>query len=125
MSEDPDPPDMARDNVARLHPPGLPHQASLDRAVQAQIGAQLRTMYEHYVEQAIPERLIDLVHRLGEPRGPAAGGQAARDPAGAREHGTALGSANAPGTAARETGPAGGRRPAGPQADPRSAGEEA
>jgi hypothetical protein len=64
MSDDPDPKQSAK--VARLHPPGLPHHASLDRGVQAQIGAQLRTMYEHYVEQPIPDRLIELVRRLGE-----------------------------------------------------------
>ena len=64
MSDDTDPKQSAK--VARLHPPGLPHQASLDRGVQAQIGAQLRTMYEHYVEQPIPDRLIELVRRLGE-----------------------------------------------------------
>jgi hypothetical protein len=64
MTDDPDPKPSAK--VARLHPPGLPHQASLDRGVQAQIGAQLRTMYEHYVEQPIPDRLIELVRRLGE-----------------------------------------------------------
>ncbi len=71
MSDDPDPPFGGKDpepdgKVARLHPPGMPHHAALDRAVQAQIGAQLRTMYEHYVDQPIPDRLIDLVRRLGE-----------------------------------------------------------
>jgi hypothetical protein len=64
MSEDPDL--KPSGTVTRLHPPRLPHQASLDRAVQAQIGAQLRTMYEHYVDQPIPDRLVELVHRLGE-----------------------------------------------------------
>jgi hypothetical protein len=29
------------------------------------IGAQLRSMYEHYIEQPIPDRLLELVQRLG------------------------------------------------------------
>jgi hypothetical protein len=117
MSEDPDPPDTPPGNVARLHPPGLPHQASLDRAVQAQIGAQLRSMYEHYVEQPIPDRLIDLVRRLGETQDPGAG--------------RALAAADAPGqrgtfgaTSGGAGGPARGHGPSEPPADPRRGGEE-
>jgi hypothetical protein len=52
-------------NVARLHPPRIPHHPILDRAVQGMIGAQLRSMYEHYIEQPIPDRLLELVQRLG------------------------------------------------------------
>lgn len=52
-------------NVARLHPPRIPHHPTLDRAVQGMIGAQLRSMYEHYVDQPIPDRLLQLVGRLG------------------------------------------------------------
>jgi hypothetical protein len=113
MSEDPRPPRHGPRQRRPAPPARLPHQASLDRAVQAQIGAQLRTMYEHYVEQAIPERLIDLVHRLGEPRdsGRGTGPPSDRRTRPARPHG--------------RPDRAGGRRPAGPQADPRSAGEEA
>jgi hypothetical protein len=66
--------DRADNKVARLHPPRIPHHPTLDRAVQGMIGAQLRSMYEHYVEQPIPDRLLDLVERLGqgagEKRGP-------------------------------------------------------
>jgi hypothetical protein len=53
-------------NVARLHPPRIPHHPTLDRAVQGMIGAQLRSMYEHYIEQPIPDRLLELVQRLGD-----------------------------------------------------------
>ncbi len=101
MSDDPDPPFGGEDpepdgKVARLHPPGMPHHAALDRAVQAQIGAQLRTMYEHYVDQPIPDRLIDLVRRLGE----------------AQTAGAAKGEASPGGTAASASSPGGEARAA-------------
>lgn len=67
MSEDSrDPPDDGSNKVARLHPPRIPHHPTLDRAIQGLIGSQLRSMYEHYVEQPIPDRLVKLVERLGE-----------------------------------------------------------
>jgi hypothetical protein len=66
MGEDSaDHPDKPPGNVARLHPPRIPHHPTLDRAVQGMIGAQLRSMYEHYVDQPIPDRLLELVGRLG------------------------------------------------------------
>jgi hypothetical protein len=62
-------PGAGASNVARLHPPRIPHHPTLDRAVQGMIGAQLRSMYEHYIEQPIPDRLLELVQRLGADAG--------------------------------------------------------
>lgn len=42
--------------------------AGLDRVIQAQIGDKLRTMYDQLVEQPVPDRLADIIKRLGEGR---------------------------------------------------------
>jgi hypothetical protein len=45
-----------------------PHKAEirLGREAQARIGELLRTMYNSYVNQGVPQHLEDLVRRLGE-----------------------------------------------------------
>jgi hypothetical protein len=66
MSDDEPEGVMLASKVARLHPPGVPHRVTLDRAVQGAIGAELRRMYDQLVEQPIPDRLLDLVNRIAE-----------------------------------------------------------
>jgi hypothetical protein len=45
-----------------------PHKAEirLGREAQARIGELLRSMYNTYVSQGVPQHLADLVRRLGE-----------------------------------------------------------
>ena len=38
----------------------------LGKEAQARIGDLLRSMYNNYVDQGVPEHLCDLVRRLGE-----------------------------------------------------------
>ncbi len=66
MSDDEPEGPMPQAKVARLHPPGVPHHVTLDRAVQGAIGAELRRMYDQLVEQPIPDRLLDLVNRISD-----------------------------------------------------------
>jgi len=42
------------------------HEIRLGREAQVRIGELLRTMYNSYVNQGVPERLEDLVRRSGE-----------------------------------------------------------
>jgi Anti-sigma factor NepR len=42
------------------------HEIRLGREAQARIGELLRTMYNSYVNQGVPQHLEDLVRRLGE-----------------------------------------------------------
>jgi hypothetical protein len=44
-----------------------PHkEIRLGRETQARIGELLRSMYNSYVNEGVPQHLEDLVHRLGE-----------------------------------------------------------
>ena len=40
-------------------------EPGLDRVVQAQIGDKLRSMYGELVEQPVPDRLADIIRKLG------------------------------------------------------------
>jgi hypothetical protein len=40
--------------------------ARLGRDVQAKIGQQLRALYDDVVQQGVPQRFADLLHRLDE-----------------------------------------------------------
>jgi hypothetical protein len=42
------------------------HEIRLGREAQARIGELLRSMYNTYVNQGVPEHLEDLVRRIGE-----------------------------------------------------------
>jgi hypothetical protein len=42
------------------------HEIRLGREAQARIGELLRSMYNSYVNQGVPQRLEDLVRRIGE-----------------------------------------------------------
>jgi len=42
------------------------HEIRLGREAQVRIGELLRSMYNSYVNQGVPERLEDLVRRIGE-----------------------------------------------------------
>lgn len=42
------------------------HEIRLGREAQARIGELLRTMYNSYVNQGVPEHLDNLVRRIGE-----------------------------------------------------------
>jgi hypothetical protein len=46
----------------RLHK----HEIRLGREAQARIGELLRTMYNSYVNQGVPQHLDELVRRIGE-----------------------------------------------------------
>jgi hypothetical protein len=52
--------------VARLHPPGVAHCVTLDRALQGRIGAELRALYGELIHQPIPDRLLALVDRIAK-----------------------------------------------------------
>jgi Anti-sigma factor NepR len=41
-------------------------EVRLGREAQARIGEQLRAMYNSFVNQGVPEHLVDLVRRLSE-----------------------------------------------------------
>jgi hypothetical protein len=49
-------------------PATSPHkpEARLGREVQAQIGQQLRALYNDVVNQGVPQHISDLVRRLGD-----------------------------------------------------------
>ena len=52
-----------QDSMAkRAHKP----EVRLGREAQARIGEQLRTMYNSFVNQGVPQHLVDLVRRLSE-----------------------------------------------------------
>lgn len=42
------------------------HEIRLGREAQVQIGELLRSMYNSYVNQGVPEHLEDMVRRIGE-----------------------------------------------------------
>jgi hypothetical protein len=42
------------------------HEIRLGREAQGRIGELLRSMYNSYVNQGVPQRLEDLVRRIGE-----------------------------------------------------------
>jgi hypothetical protein len=42
------------------------HEIRLGREAQVRIGELLRSMYNTYVNQGVPQRLEDLVRRIGE-----------------------------------------------------------
>jgi hypothetical protein len=42
------------------------HEIRLGREAQVRIGELLRTMYNSYVNQGVPQHLDDLVRRIGE-----------------------------------------------------------
>jgi hypothetical protein len=42
------------------------HEIRLGREAQVRIGEQLRTMYNSYVNQGVPQHLEDMVRRIGE-----------------------------------------------------------
>jgi hypothetical protein len=48
---------------------GAEPDASLDRAIQARIGEQLRAMYDGLMEQPVPDRFHALLARLGDAGG--------------------------------------------------------
>jgi Anti-sigma factor NepR len=50
-----------------LRDPSLP-TPTLDRTAQDRIGRQLRAMYADLERQPIPQRLLDLVGKLAEPK---------------------------------------------------------
>ena len=45
-----------------------PHKPAvrLGREAQARIGEQLRSMYNSFINQDVPQHLVDLVHRLSD-----------------------------------------------------------
>jgi len=45
-----------------------PHKPAvrLGREAQARIGEQLRAMYNSFINQDVPQHLVDLVHRLSD-----------------------------------------------------------
>ena len=52
----------SQDFMGRAHKP----EVRLGREAQARIGGQLRAMYNSFVNQGVPEHLVDLVRRLSE-----------------------------------------------------------
>jgi Anti-sigma factor NepR len=54
------------DPMARPVNPTHKPEARLGREVQARIGQQLRAMYDDVVNQGVPQRINDLIARLGE-----------------------------------------------------------
>ena len=46
-------------------PQNKPH-ARLGREIQARIGQQLRAMYDDVVNQGVPDRINDLIRKLGQ-----------------------------------------------------------
>ena len=56
---------QAASKAKPTEPEGSP---GLDRVVQAQIGDKLRTMYGELVDQPVPDRLADIIRRLGGER---------------------------------------------------------
>ena len=50
-----------------LRDPSLP-VPFLDRSAQDRIGRELRAMYSDLERQPIPQRLLDLLRKLGEPK---------------------------------------------------------
>ena len=50
-----------------LRDPSLP-TPTLDRAAQDRIGRELRAMYAELERQPVPQRLLDLVGKLAEPK---------------------------------------------------------
>jgi hypothetical protein len=51
-----------------LRDPSLP-APTLDRTAQGRIGRELRAMYADLERQPLPQRLLDLVSKLAEPKG--------------------------------------------------------
>jgi Anti-sigma factor NepR len=62
IEADPDRPELQNPMEKR------PHKAEirLGREAQARIGELLRSMYNSYVNQGVPQHLADLIRRLGE-----------------------------------------------------------
>jgi Anti-sigma factor NepR len=50
-----------------LRDPSLP-TPTLDRTAQDRIGRELRAMYADLASQPLPQRLLDLLSKLGEPK---------------------------------------------------------
>jgi hypothetical protein len=61
VEPDSDSPDQQNSMNRRPH-----KEIRLGREAQARIGEQLRSMYNSYVNQGVPQHLEDLVRRLGE-----------------------------------------------------------
>jgi hypothetical protein len=55
----------AVDSMGRPVTPQKP-EVRLGREVQARIGQQLRTMYDDFVKQGVPQHITDLVQRLSD-----------------------------------------------------------
>lgn len=57
-----------RPNPARGHGPGEAEAplepAMVDRSMQAQLGQQLRAMFDHVANEPVPERLLKLLEQL-------------------------------------------------------------
>ena len=61
-------PDSAKSTLQDSSMAKRPHkpEVRLGREAQARIGELLRSMYNSYVNQGVPQHLDDLVRRLGE-----------------------------------------------------------
>jgi hypothetical protein len=70
MTPDPGKPDsdqpQIRDAMGRPVNQTNKPEARLGREVQARIGQQLRAMYDDVVNEGVPDRINDLIRRLGE-----------------------------------------------------------
>ena len=50
--------------------PGKPAtKPTLDRAIQAEIGDKLRAMYGELSDQPLPDKLVEILDKLGKPAG--------------------------------------------------------
>jgi hypothetical protein len=56
---------QAADSMVSPVTPNKP-EVRLGREVQARIGQQLRSMYDDFVNQGVPQNITDLVRRLSE-----------------------------------------------------------
>jgi hypothetical protein len=59
-------PDADRPELDSMGKRPQKHEIRLGREAQVRIGELLRSMYNSYVNQGVPERLEDLVRRIGE-----------------------------------------------------------
>ncbi|MGD0025188.1 MAG: NepR family anti-sigma factor [Xanthobacteraceae bacterium] len=62
LEPDLDKPESQDSMAKRAHKP----EVRLGREAQARIGEQLRTMYNSFANQGVPQHLVDLVRRLSE-----------------------------------------------------------
>jgi hypothetical protein len=58
--------EKSRRNVSIQEAPEKSEVAGLDERMQAHIGVQLRSMYDAYLNEPIPDRIVELLEKLDE-----------------------------------------------------------